>query len=189
MLGKIDTSKRREIGELALTIGVAYAAAGVHEVGGNNRGDEVEFFQRLCGAAPGDPWCACFVCACLVKGYARAGSLAEDRTALSGYVPTVSGGLIAVTASCIVLKESALSRGLWRGRSYSPIAGDLVLFDFWGAGEPHHIGLVRSVVGSDGLLSTVEGNTSSGESGSQSEGGGVFLRRRRVDHVFGYVRW
>ena len=97
MLGKIDTSKRREIGELALTIGVAYAAAGVHEVGGNNRGDEVEFFQRLCGAAPGDPWCACFVCACLVKGYARAGSLAEDRTALSGYVPLVGAGLIAVT--------------------------------------------------------------------------------------------
>ena len=68
----------REIAVAALSIAEGYAAAQVHEEGGNNRGDQVEFFQRLLGGSRGDPRCADFVCTCLVKGYARAHGLAED---------------------------------------------------------------------------------------------------------------
>lgn len=57
-------------------------------------------------------------------------------------------------------------------------AGDLVVFDFDGGGADH-VGLALGpAVG--GMLPTVEGNTSSSNSGSQSNGGGVFKRSRPV---------
>jgi hypothetical protein len=57
-------------------------------------------------------------------------------------------------------------------------AGDLVVFDFDGGGADH-VGLALGpAVG--GLIPTVEGNTSSSNSGSQSNGGGVFKRSRPV---------
>ncbi len=48
-----------------LTIQIALSHDGVRERGGNNRGAEVEMFQKTIGLEPGDPWCAAFVCFCI----------------------------------------------------------------------------------------------------------------------------
>ncbi len=48
------------LAEIAIHIALSYD--GVREIGGNNRGPDVEMFQRSIGLSAGDPWCAAFVC-------------------------------------------------------------------------------------------------------------------------------
>ena len=56
--------------------------------------------------------------------------------------------------------------------------GDLVLFDWGGDGLADHVGIVKENHPSDGYMTTIEGNTSSGAGGSQSNGGVVAQRQR-----------
>jgi hypothetical protein len=51
----------------------AYAedALGIREVGGNNRGPEVEAIIRSNGGVPGEPWCGDFVAYCYLKAGAK----------------------------------------------------------------------------------------------------------------------
>jgi hypothetical protein len=177
----------REYALAGLAIARGYASAGVHEEGGNNRGDQVSFFQSLLGGSPGESWCAFFVSACLVKGYARLNSLPEDRESLRKYVHTVNTVLLPLSGSCEELHRAAVSRLLFRGKDYKPNPGDLVLYDFSGSGVPHHVGIIITQSDIDQLLHTVEGNTQSGNAGSQGDGDGVFVRIRPKTRVFGYV--
>lgn len=61
--------------------------------------------------------------------------------------------------------------------------GDVVLFDWTGAGIADHTGIVEKNLGKS--LQTIEGNTSdqNDHSGSQSNGGGVYRRIRPLDHT------
>lgn len=59
--------------------------------------------------------------------------------------------------------------------------GDIVLFDWDGDGEADHVGFVELNRGS--YYQTIEGNTSSGASGSQGNGGVVARRTRSVSLV------
>lgn len=66
-----------------------------------------------------------------------------------------------------------------------PFKGDVVCYDWNGDGWPDHVGLVERVLALRwrgkvfaGWIQTIEGNTSSGSAGSQSDGGGVYRRRR-----------
>lgn len=179
-------SASRSIVRTALDIAMGYASAGVHEEGGNNRGDQVEFFQKLMGGAPGDPWCADFVCTCLVKGYARHTGQAEDRAHLPGYVHAASAALISLSGYCPALAQAARECYRFRSPEFTPSPGDLALFDFAGAGEPHHVGFVRAAC-RDGRVLTVEGNTSGDSAGSQADGDGVHCKSRPRAHLFGYV--
>lgn len=65
--------------------------------------------------------------------------------------------------------------------------GDLVLFDWEHNGIADHIGRLRAAPTAAGI-STVEGNTSAGDNGSQSNGGGVYLRQRPLSVVRAFVR-
>jgi cell wall-associated NlpC family hydrolase len=61
--------------------------------------------------------------------------------------------------------------------------GALVLFDWGNDGVADHIGLVTEGPGNGQSFHTVEGNTSPGSGGSQSNGGGVYQRTRYVGDV------
>lgn len=65
-------------------------------------------------------------------------------------------------------------------------AGDVVYFEWNGDGETDHVGIVTDNDGS--CLSTIEGNTSAGSSGSQANGGVVAARQRSFANVCGIVR-
>lgn len=83
------------------------------------------------------------------------------------------------TASCSALL------GWYRknqpGRVVSvPRRGDIVICDFG------HTGIVESAAGN--TITAIEGNTSAGEAGSQSNGGGVFRRRRSKTLATAYIR-
>lgn len=69
---------------------------------------------------------------------------------------------------------------------YDALPGDVVLFDWGGDGVADHVGIVESNPGS--YLVTIEGNTSSGASGSQGNGGGVYRRTRSFGVVCCVIR-
>ena len=66
--------------------------------------------------------------------------------------------------------------------------GDLVLFDWGGDGLADHIGIVEENHPDEGYMTTIEGNTSSGSAGSQSNGGVVARRQRGYGSVRCVVR-
>ena len=68
----------------------------------------------------------------------------------------------------------------------SAAPGDLICFDWDGDGVADHVGLVEANYGA--WVQTIEGNTSSGAAGSQSNGGGVWRRTRDWDSVCAVIR-
>lgn len=76
-----------------------------------------------------------------------------------------------------------------RKRLYrTPMAGDLVFFRWDGMSVTGHIGIVEKVL-SGGRIQTLEGNTSSDNTGSQNNGGGVYRRiRSSTANISGYGR-
>ena len=106
----------------------------------------------------GQPWCMMFVQWC----FAQAGLTLPYRT-----------------ASC----SDMLS---WYRKYHPervvtvPRPRDIIIYNFW------HTGIVESVAAS--TITAIEGNTSAGEAGSQSNGGGVFRRKRSKTLVTAYIR-
>lgn len=66
---------------------------------------------------------------------------------------------------------------------YDAKPGDVVIYN-WDGGGTDHVGFVEKNLGG-GTLQTIEGNTSSGDYGSQSSGNGVWRRVR--NHSIAYV--
>ena len=64
---------------------------------------------------------------------------------------------------------------------YALTAGDVVFFNFSGGSSTQHVGIVESRNGS--TIQTIEGNTSSGTSGSQANGDGVYRRTRNIKYI------
>ena len=67
-------------------------------------------------------------------------------------------------------------------------AGDIVFFQFDADSEPDHVGIVKWNNTTLKYLQVIEGNTSSGKAGSQSNGDGVYLRKRSYSLVMGVAR-
>jgi peptidoglycan hydrolase-like protein with peptidoglycan-binding domain len=108
------------------------------------------------------PWCAMFV------------SWVLDKSGIDGYkhAYTPAGA------------ELFRSQGRW---TQNPRPGDIAYFDFPDSlPRIQHVGFVESVSGS--VITTIEGNTSAGTSGSQDNGGGVFRRDRARSLIVGFGR-
>lgn len=88
------------------------------------------------------------------------------------------------TASCTAVYKWAKSAGLLVSATNAR-AGDLVLFKF-SSNPPDHIGIVESAGSS--RITTIEGNTSSGNSGSQANGDGVYRRYRYPSQIYAVIR-
>lgn len=99
------------------------------------------------------PWCGTFN----VAIYKRAGINLLKIISNPFYVPT--------------MYSEGRAKGIWVPNNKIE-AGDLVLFEFNNDSLRDHTGVAI------GNITTVEGNTSNGLSGSQSDGGGVFKRTR-----------
>lgn len=82
--------------------------------------------------------------------------------------------------------------GRWNSRnSGKALAGDPVFFDFGGseiAEKADHVGFFIRYLPGGKHIETIEGNTSSGSRGSQSNGGGVYVRQRSLGTVIGFGR-
>ena len=115
--------------------------------------------------ANGVSYCAMFVSWCLAK---------VGMTPPGGHFAYVPYGINqAQAAGALVSKANAQP-------------GDLVCFDWNGDGVADHVGFVEVNRGS--YYQTIEGNTSSGVAGSQSNGGGVYRRTRSTSVVIAVIR-
>ena len=89
------------------------------------------------------------------------------------------------TASCGELMRWAQAHGQWVTTGYRP--GDVLIYDFPGtAYKTDHCGICESASGH--YVTAIEGNTSSGISGSQANGDGVYRKRRTKAHIVGAYR-
>jgi len=122
--------------------------------------------------ANNQPWCAMFVSWC----FYQAGELAKV-TAQNG----------KGFASCdIGLKWFIKKNKLIPVGKAQP--GDIVFFQFDQDAQPDHVGIVKYNNTTLKYLNVIEGNTSDSKRGSQSNGDGVYLRRRSYSLVMGVVR-
>lgn len=162
---------------------VAELEVGTKEVG-NNRGNKVDLYNKTAGAALGSPYCAsgvyyCFntaaktlYCKNFLKKTPSANGQFDYMAKISKRLPNNSANYIT-PGSLVVWKYS---------NSYSG-----------------HIEIVKSILNANtGHIETIGFNTSSGTSGSQRDGGGVYIRQRNIKSrlgqmlcrgliVFGYV--
>jgi hypothetical protein len=67
-------------------------------------------------------------------------------------------------------------------------AGDLVFFQFDDDAQPDHVGIVKWHNTTLKYLKVYEGNTSSGKSGSQSNGDGYYLKKRDYKTIMAIAR-
>lgn len=116
-------------------------------------------FAAEAGHANGQPWCATF---CVAMARRCGGQVGNE----SAYTPSLYGSMTHVS---------------------DPAVGDFAFFDFPDSTHRiQHVGIVVSATAS--TVTCVEGNTSAGSGGSQSNGGGVYERTRSRSVVVGFGR-
>ncbi|WP_329544687.1 peptidoglycan-binding protein [Streptomyces sp. NBC_01356] len=76
----------------------------------------------------------------------------------------------------------------WHGKSEATKVGDIVFYDWDGDGVADHVGIVEKASAAGASIYTIEGNTSSGAAGSQSNGDGCYRRTRSRSGVMGFGR-
>lgn len=149
---------------------IAREQIGVREVGGPNRGPEVEKYLARVGLVPGFPWCAALVYFCFDE--------AALRTVVPNPLPKTAGVLDHWNraADKFKLPPNVPFDDL---RNLNP--GSIFCIDH---GNGHgHTGIV--VLADREGLKTIEGNTN--VAGSR-EGDGVYYRTRRLEEItLGYL--
>ncbi|MGE5680361.1 MAG: CHAP domain-containing protein [Bacillota bacterium] len=135
---------------------IARTFVGVKEKTNHNDGPEVKMFLASVGLPEGYSWCAAFVSYCLSEAHVRFPSI---RSAM---------------AKAFETKQSIPIKDVVTGKVKIP-SGSIIVF---GRGNSiyGHTGFI--VYWSKDRGRTIEGNTSSGVRGSQSDGDGVYVRDR-----------
>ncbi len=148
---------------------IAQTFVGTKEATGKNDGPEVEMFLKSVGRNKGDSWCSAFVSYCLATA-----SVKE---------PKIRSGLArAFKKSKGLINANDVLRGIKKVYPGSIVG--------WEKGNTvfGHIGIVMDWQKKYGI--TIEGNTSSGEKGSQSNGDGVYIRSRSIQPAnYFRIRW
>ena len=114
---------------------------GVHEVGGNNRGPEVEAWLARVHCPPGSPWCAAF-------GWSMLDDACRELGLTNPFPPT---------ASVHRFMERAKSMGAW---TYTPEPGFIGFIDHGldHAGNPiGHLTIIEDISGD--VATDISGNT------------------------------
>jgi peptidoglycan hydrolase-like protein with peptidoglycan-binding domain len=142
---------------------------------GSNKGPKITAWQGQVGLPQGGyAWCGAFV-------HAVARVYGVDLVNDVRYVPAIKGHAQAKTGGFDGWTTSLATAQSWHRDGHLVV----VTFNFDG-GVPDHTGVLAD---GSGPLETIDGNTSSGPGGSQSNGGGVFRRKDRSTGVVqGYGR-
>lgn len=149
-------------------IDTAAKEIGVEEVDGTNSGARVEKYQASTWLdGTGWPWCAAFVCWCYQQASLsiHRSEMRPETAAAWGFEKWAKGQPMAT-----LHKPFKPSRGVK--------AGDIVMYKF------SHVGIASEDSEGD-HVNVIEGNTNN--AGSR-EGGGVFLKRRKLSQIRSVVR-
>lgn len=145
---------------------------GMTEVGGDNKGQVVELFQKVIGGANREAWCLSFVMYCIKSvddcyNFCRMGLYPDSP-----------------------LKKTESTIDLWNSSSplskVNPSAGKIVIWEHYSSkGMRTGLGHAGIVIGfdTDGALLTIEGNTSPSVAEINRNGDGVYKKRRPLGDV------
>jgi len=148
----------------------ALSYVGTKELTGHNDGKAVEMFLHSVGRHKGDSWCAAYVSYCLTAGHVKSPAV---RSGLARSFKQ-SPGLIK--ANDVLMKIKSVP------------AGSIVGWEKGNTISGHIAFTIKRWCGISG--NTVEGNTSSGISGSQSDGDGVYKRIRSIQPAnYFRIKW
>jgi hypothetical protein len=138
---------------------IAYSYIGTTEATGHNDGVVVEYILKRQGGAKGASYCSYFVSMCIDSAVVKE--------------PSVRPGM----AIGFKRKNSIPANDVLIGKTKIP-PGTIIV---WKKGESihGHVGLVYDWGKRYGT--TVEGNTSSGQQGSQANGDGIWMRKRSIE--------
>lgn len=117
------------------------------------------------------PWCAMFVSWC----YNQAGLVSKVAAQTKKGFASCDAGLKWFTKKNKIVPVGQAQ------------PGDLVFFQFDKDAQADHVGICASNDGK-GFLMVYEGNTSADSKGSQSNGDGVFLKKRSYSLIMGVAR-
>jgi hypothetical protein len=151
---------------------------GVTEIGGNNKGQLVELFQRSVSIAKGDPWCAAFVFFCLDAVEKQAKVLDPNYPRSNAFK----------SGHCLTIWNRTPESKRVTGKDAVP--GDLVVWNKRGTTQGHIGVLLKN--NHNGTFQSIEGNTSNSD-GFDRDGGGVYLKNRLiggygVNDLLGFIR-
>lgn len=159
-------------------LAVAHTYLHVREVGGNNRGPDVERFLANVNRKPGNAWCAAFVATCVLEAYQQSwNNLGNDGPFDPAKLP------IPMVAGVFLL----WSQTARRRRLPAPRKGCVYIID---KGIDPKTGLR---IGHTGFVDDVARTTFADLSGNTNlagsrEGGGVYLRpSRKISDVAGWL--
>lgn len=138
---------------------IAYGFVGTKE-SGDNAGYWVTRFLKSVGLRPGNPWCAAFVS--FVLDSAKINTM-KTRSGLARHFISKNKTIKATKVSFENMKIPMGTVLVWRR----------------GTTTFGHVGFADQWIGKSGT--TIEGNTTSGKSGSQWNGGGVWSRKRTIN--------
>lgn len=147
---------------------VLFAQLGVREATNHNDGFMVETYLASVGLKKGNPYCAATQYYCFA-----------EATRLLGLEPIYIP--IPKTGSTQYMYNWAAENG--KRIKNNPQPNDLVI---WRLGNTNsgHVGRITAV-GKAGWVQTIEGNTNASQNGNQREGGGVYEKRRCLNHFLG----
>ncbi|MBE2189333.1 MAG: CHAP domain-containing protein [Candidatus Kapabacteria bacterium] len=144
------------------------AQVGIKEKTGRNDGRDVEAYLRSVGLAKGNPYCAAGQYWCFY-------SSAKDLGLPTKSIP------IHKTGSTVTMLNHAIKIG--QKTNSNPKVDDLM---FWRRPNQWSGHVERIIeVKKAGWVDTIGFNTSSGDIGSQDDGGGVYKRKRNIHHFLG----
>lgn len=148
-------------------IDTAKRYVGIRELTGKNDGYFIEMFLKSVGRKKGDSYCAAFISYCATKSFVR--------------YPEVRNGL----ARAFKLPGYIKSIDVYYGAAHVP-KGSLVGFENIGTWSGHIEILTKDAKGK--ALETIGANTSNGLTGSQSDGNGIYARKRNIVPYSGNLR-
>lgn len=161
------TSKSGNFVQKLLTL--ARAEVGVEEINGTNCSARVNQYKAATtlDSTQSWPWCAAFVCWLFKE--------AMSGTTYSFKRPTTAGAFDFENWAANQDKSIQTKKP----HHGDIVAGDIVIFTF------SHIGLAISSPNSNGMVTTIEGNT---DAAGSREGGGVYIKSRSVSKIRSRIR-
>lgn len=150
----------------------------VHEIGGPNKGADVEVFQKAVdGKASGEPWCCAFVWYCIME---------SQKQFAKRYTATPLSSWLYKTEHVLTMWNLSPKEA----RRTAPKPGALVIWQHLDAAGNQtargHVGIVIEVIDKT-FMTTVEGNTAN-DTVVEDEGDGVYMLKRNYKEKLGNKR-
>jgi hypothetical protein len=159
------------VGEAALAWAQNELLRGVREIGGNNRGPDVNAYLANVNLPPGEPWCCAFAVMGIQEGAGKLG------------VPCT----IPVTGACLHLWSRSVNNAI----GGMPLPGDIYVLQH--SASTGHVGFVETV-SADGfdVETEISGNTFADHGGRNGDCVALHLGSPEKTHggkLLGYLRF